>query len=39
MNAPLKTASNKIGRVTQIMGAVIDVQFDGPRQQRQPPDP
>src|SRR3954467_3168837 len=30
MNAPLKTASNKIGRVTQIMGAVIDVQFDGP---------
>ena len=30
MNAPLKTDSNKIGRVTQIMGAVIDVQFDGP---------
>ena len=30
MNAPLKTASNKIGRITQIMGAVIDVQFDGP---------
>src|SRR5258705_13436942 len=30
MNAPLKPASNKIGRVTQIMGAVIDVQFDGP---------
>src|SRR3954465_7470046 len=30
MNAPLKTPSNKIGRVTQIMGAVIDVQFDGP---------
>src|SRR5437588_6291917 len=30
MNAPMKTASNKIGRITQIMGAVIDVQFDGP---------
>src|SRR6266581_8365843 len=30
MNAPLKTTSNKIGRITQIMGAVIDVQFDGP---------
>ena len=30
MNAPLKTASNKIGRITQITGAVIDVQFDGP---------
>src|SRR6476660_7872590 len=30
MNAPLKTASNKIGRITQVMGAVIDVQFDGP---------
>src|ERR1700704_476696 len=30
MNAPLKTASNKIGRITQIMGAVMHVQFDGP---------
>ena len=30
MNAPVKTASNKIGRVTQVMGAVVDVQFDGP---------
>jgi F-type H+-transporting ATPase subunit beta len=30
MNAPTKTSSNKIGRVAQIMGAVVDVQFDGP---------
>ena len=30
MNAPTKTSSNKIGRVTQVMGAVVDVQFDGP---------
>jgi F-type H+-transporting ATPase subunit beta len=30
MNAPTQTASNKIGRVTQVMGAVVDVQFDGP---------
>jgi F-type H+-transporting ATPase subunit beta len=30
MNAPTKTASNKIGRVAQVMGAVVDVQFDGP---------
>jgi len=28
MNAPV--ASNKQGRVTQVMGAVVDVQFDGP---------
>jgi F-type H+-transporting ATPase subunit beta len=30
MNAPTKTSSNKIGRVAQVMGAVVDVQFDGP---------
>jgi len=30
MNAPVKSASNKIGRVAQVMGAVVDVQFDGP---------
>jgi F-type H+-transporting ATPase subunit beta len=30
MNAPLKSASNKIGRIAQVMGAVVDVQFDGP---------
>ena len=30
MNAPLKSSSNKIGRVAQVMGAVVDVQFDGP---------
>src|SRR4030088_698987 len=30
MNAPVKATSNKIGRVTQVMGAVSDVQFDGP---------
>jgi F-type H+-transporting ATPase subunit beta len=30
MNAPAKTASNKIGRVAQVMGAVVDVHFDGP---------
>src|SRR5262245_50820167 len=30
MNAPVKTSSNKIGRVAQVMGAVVDVQFDGP---------
>src|SRR5215831_2369780 len=30
MNAPVTTASNKIGRVAQVMGAVVDVQFDGP---------
>ena len=30
MNAPTKTSSNKIGRVSQVMGAVVDVQFDGP---------
>jgi F-type H+/Na+-transporting ATPase subunit beta len=30
MNAPMKSASNKLGRVTQVMGAVVDVQFDGP---------
>jgi F-type H+-transporting ATPase subunit beta len=29
MNAPL-TSSNKIGRIAQVMGAVVDVQFDGP---------
>jgi F-type H+-transporting ATPase subunit beta len=29
MNAPV-TASNKIGRIAQVMGAVVDVQFDGP---------
>ena len=26
----MKTSSNKIGRVSQVMGAVVDVQFDGP---------
>ena len=30
MNAPLNPASNKIGRVVQVMGAVVDVQFEGP---------
>ncbi|HEX5279791.1 MAG TPA: F0F1 ATP synthase subunit beta [Micropepsaceae bacterium] len=30
MNAPLKSSSNKIGRVAQVMGAVVDVQFNGP---------
>jgi F-type H+/Na+-transporting ATPase subunit beta len=30
MNAPLNPASNKIGRVAQVMGPVVDVQFDGP---------
>src|SRR5688572_28409941 len=30
MNAPTKASSNKIGRVSQVMGAVVDVQFDGP---------
>src|SRR5256886_9297883 len=30
MNAPVKTASNKIGRITQVRGAVVAVQFDGP---------
>jgi F-type H+-transporting ATPase subunit beta len=30
MNAPLNPASNKIGRVSQVMGAVVDVQFEGP---------
>ena len=30
MNAPLNPASNKIGRVAQVMGAVVDVQFEGP---------
>src|SRR5882672_1704637 len=30
MNAPVKASSNKIGRVTQVMGAVVDVQFEGP---------
>jgi F-type H+-transporting ATPase subunit beta len=29
MNAPTK-ASNKIGRVAQVMGAVVDVHFEGP---------
>jgi len=29
MNAPVKTASNRKGRVTQVMGAVVDVQFEG----------
>src|SRR5258707_15604401 len=29
MNAPVKGISNKIGRVTQVMGAVVDVQFEG----------
>jgi F-type H+/Na+-transporting ATPase subunit beta len=29
MNAPTKTSSNKIGHVAQVMGAVVDVQFDG----------
>ena len=28
MNAPMK-ASNKLGHVTQVMGAVVDVQFEG----------
>ena len=30
MNAPVKAASNKIGRIAQVMGAVVDVQFEGP---------
>jgi len=30
MNAPVKATSNKIGRVAQVMGAVVDVQFEGP---------
>src|SRR6185503_14993361 len=30
MNAPMTTGSNKIGRIAQVMGAVVDVQFDGP---------
>jgi F-type H+-transporting ATPase subunit beta len=30
MNAPASMSSNKIGRVAQVMGAVVDVQFDGP---------
>jgi F-type H+-transporting ATPase subunit beta len=30
MNAPTKTSSNKIGRVSQVMGAVVDVHFEGP---------
>jgi F-type H+/Na+-transporting ATPase subunit beta len=30
MNAPANLSSNKIGRVAQVMGAVVDVQFDGP---------
>ena len=29
MNAPLNPASNKIGRIAQVMGAVVDVQFEG----------
>ena len=29
MNAPLNPASNKIGHVAQVMGAVVDVQFEG----------
>src|SRR5438270_114094 len=30
MNAPLSPSSNKIGRVAQVMGAVVDVKFVGP---------
>ncbi len=30
MNAPVNSSSNKIGHVAQVMGAVVDVQFDGP---------
>ena len=30
MNAPLTSASNRKGRITQVMGAVVDVQFEGP---------
>src|SRR6516165_8454771 len=30
MNAPVQTSSNKIGRVAQVMGAVVDVHFEGP---------
>ena len=26
----MKTSSNKIGRVSQVMGAVVDVHFEGP---------
>src|SRR6185312_11879638 len=29
MNAPMTTGSNKIGRIAQVMGAVVDVQFEG----------
>jgi F-type H+-transporting ATPase subunit beta len=29
MNAPLNPSSNKIGHVAQVMGAVVDVQFEG----------
>jgi F-type H+-transporting ATPase subunit beta len=29
MNAPVKTASIKIGHITQVTGAVVDVQFEG----------
>ena len=30
MNAPLNPASNKIGQIAQVMGAVVDVHFEGP---------
>ena len=30
MNAPLNPANNKIGRIAQVMGAVVDVHFEGP---------
>src|SRR5438874_3943166 len=30
MNAPLSPSSNKIGRIAQVTGAVVDVQFEGP---------
>jgi F-type H+/Na+-transporting ATPase subunit beta len=30
MNAPMTSGSNKIGRISQVMGAVVDVQFNGP---------
>src|SRR5215469_6556606 len=29
MNAPLNPSSNKIGRISQVIGAVVDVQFEG----------
>ena len=29
MNAPVNTASNRKGHITQVMGAVVDVQFEG----------